>query len=105
MCPRILKPLPHPSLPHSSGLSQNTDFERLASCIELALVIDFTYGNVHISRLFSQIIPPLPSLTESKSLIFTSVCLLLPCIWDCRYHLSKFHTHVLVYSIGVSLSD
>ena len=45
--------------PHPSGLSQGTGFESPASCIELALVIDFTYGNnVHVSMLFSQITPP-----------------------------------------------
>ena len=38
--------------------------------LHLALVICFTYGNVHVSMLFSQIIPPLPSPTESKSLFF-----------------------------------
>ena len=36
--------------------------------------------NIHVSMLFSQIIPPLPSPTESKSLFFTSVSLLLPCL-------------------------
>ena len=33
----------------------------------------FTYGNLHVSVLFSQIIPPSTSPTESKSLFFTSV--------------------------------
>ena len=32
-----------------------------ASCIELTLVICFTYDNVYVSVLFSQIIPPSPS--------------------------------------------
>ena len=39
--------LPLPSSPHHSGLSQSTSFEYPASCIELALVIYFTYGNIH----------------------------------------------------------
>ena len=69
-----------PSPPHPSGLSQRTGFECPASCIELALVIYFTYGNIRVSILFSQIIPPSPSPTESKSLFFISVSLLLPCI-------------------------
>ena len=52
----ILLPLPSPSCP--PGLSQSTGFGCPASCIELALVIYFIYGNVHVSMLFSQIIPP-----------------------------------------------
>ena len=40
-------------------------------------VIYFTYCNIHVSMLFSQIIPPSPFPTESKSLFFTSVSLLL----------------------------
>ena len=60
---------------HPSGLSQCTDFECPVSCMELGLVIYFIYGNIHVSMLFSQIIPTLPSPTESKSLFFTSVSL------------------------------
>ena len=48
--------------------------------IELGLVTYFTYGNMHVSMLFSQIIPPSLSSTESKSLFFTSVSLLLSVI-------------------------
>ena len=53
----------------------------------------------------SQIIPPSPSPTESKRLFFTSMSLLLSHIQGHRYHLSKFHIYVLVYCIGVFLSD
>ena len=62
-------PLPPPSPPYPSRLSQSTSFGCPASCIKL----DFTYGNVYVSMLFSQIIPPSPSPTESKSLFFMSV--------------------------------
>ena len=51
--------------------------------------------------LFSQIIPPLPSPTESKSLFFTSVSLLLSPIYGHHYHLSKFHIYVLIYCVLV----
>ena len=102
-CPGPLPPLPSPPCP--SGLSQSTSFEFPASCIELALIIYFTYGNVHVSRLFSQIIPPSHSPTESKTLFFTSLSLLLSCIQDRCYRLSKFHIQELIYIICLSLSD
>ena len=73
----ILKPLPPPSPSHPTGLSQGAGFEHPVSCIALGLVICFTYGNIHVSVLFSQIIPPSPSPTEPRSLFFTSVSLLL----------------------------
>ena len=50
--------LPPPAPPHPTGLSQNTSFEYPASCFKLALVIYFTYGNIHVSVLFSHIFPP-----------------------------------------------
>ena len=68
MCSPPWAPLPPPSPPHPPGLSQSTGSECPASCIKLALVSHLTYGNVHVSMLCSQIIPPSPSPTESKSL-------------------------------------
>jgi len=38
---------------HPSELSQSTGFGCPVSCIEVALVICFPYGNVHVSMLFS----------------------------------------------------
>ena len=103
----ILNPSPT-SLPipsHPSGSSWCTSPEHPVSCIEPELAICFTYDNIHVSMLSSQIIPPSPSPTESKSLFFTSVSLLLSLIQGHCCHLSKFHIYALVYCIGVFLSD
>ena len=104
-CVPILNPLLHPSHPTPLGLSQFTGFECPVSCMELALVIYFTYGNTNVSILFSKIIPPSPFPTESKSLFFISVCLLVSRIKGCHYHLLKFHVCRLIYCVGVFLSD
>ena len=53
-------PLPPSSPSHPSGLSQHTGFGYPASCIKLVLVFYFTYSNIHVSMLFSKIIPPSP---------------------------------------------
>ena len=97
--------IPLPSPPHPSGLSQNTGFQCPLSRIKLGQVIYCTYRHIHVSMLFSQIIPPSPSPTESKTLFFLSVSLLLPRIEGRHYHLSKFHIYVLIYCIDVFLSD
>ena len=100
----ILNPPPS-SLPVPSlWSSQCTSLKHLV-CIEPGLAIRFMYGIIHVSMLFSQIIPPSPSPTESKRLFYTSLSLLLSHIQGYRYHLSKFHIYALVYCTGVFLSD
>ena len=69
--------LPPPSPYHLSGSSQCTSPKHPVSCIKPRLVIHFLHDSIHVSMPFSQIIPPSPSPTESKSLFFTSVSLLL----------------------------
>ena len=97
-------PLLPPSPYHLSGSSQCTSPKHAVSCIGHRLVIRILHDSIHVSMPFSQIIPPSPSPSESKSPLYTSVSLLLSCIQGHHYHLSKFHIYVLVYSIGVSLS-
>ena len=97
-------PLPPLSPYHLSGSSQCTSPKHPVSCIKPRLVIRFLHDSIHVSMPFSQIIPPSPSPSESKSLFYTSGSLLLSCIQSYHYHLSKFHIYVLVYCIGVFLS-
>ena len=94
MCPPILKPPPTFSSPYPSALSQSTSFGCPVSCRELALVIYFTYGNAHVSMLFSQIILPSPSPTESRSLFFTSVSPLLPCTQNRQNRILSVHDNI-----------
>ena len=98
-CSPSSTPLPTPSPYHPSVSSQCTSPEHPVSCIELGLVIHFTYDIIHVSMPFSQIIPPSPSSTEYKRLFYTSVSLLLSRIQGCCYHISKFHIYALVYCI------
>ena len=105
MCSPSRTPLSPPSPSHPSGSYQCTSPEHPVSCTEPGLVIYFTYDNMHVSMLFSQIIPSSPSPTESKRLFFTSVSLLLSRIQGHCYHLFKFHIYALIYCIGVFLSD
>ena len=106
-CTRVPNPEPRSYFPpcnHPSGSSQCTSPKHPVSCIEPRLAIRFLHDIIRVSKPFSQIIPPSPSPSESKSPFYTSVSLLLPCIQGYHYHLSKFHIHVLVYCIGVFLS-
>ena len=90
-----------PAQHHPSGSSQCTSPEHPVSCIEPGLAIHFTYDIIHASMPFSQIIPPSPSPTESKRLLYTSVSLLLSPIQGHRYHSSKLHIYVSAYCTGV----
>ena len=93
-------PLPTPSTSHPSGLSQCTSFECPVSSIDLGLVIYFTYGNIHVSMLFSQIIPPSPSSIESKvcslyySIVLNSFNFLIfksKLVWLINYLVTQFY--------------
>ena len=66
-------PIPPPRVLQSTGL------EFPASYSKFPLAVYFTHGNVYVSVLLSQVFPPSPFLTVSKSLFFKSVSPLLPC--------------------------
>ena len=72
MCSPSWAPLSLPSPSHPSRSSQCTNPEHPVSCIEPGLVICFTYDHmfhiwyIHVSMLFSQIIPPSPSVQFSS---------------------------------------
>ena len=105
--PELLSHLPPH---HPSGSSQCISPENWgcvmhhASYIKPGLAIRSTYDNIHVSMLFSQIIPPPSSPAEFKSLFFISVSFFLSRIQGHHYHLSKFHIYELIYCIGVFLS-
>ena len=71
--PHPKPPPPPPSPSHPSGSSQCTSPEHPVSCIKPGLAICFTYNNIHVSMLFSQIIPSSSSPTESKRLFYICV--------------------------------
>ena len=73
MCSPSWIPLPSPSLSHASGSPQCTSPKHPVSCITPRLAIHFTYDILHVSMLYSHIIPLLPSPTESKRLFNTSL--------------------------------
>ena len=77
MCSPSWTPILPSSPSHPSGSSWYTSPEHPVSCIEPGLAVHFTYDHIHVSMLFSQIILPSPSPTESKSLFFISVSLFL----------------------------
>ena len=104
MCSQSWTHLPLPSTYHLSGSSQCTSPKHPVHYIEHRLAIHFLCDSIHVLMPFSEIIPPSPSPTESKSPFYTSVSLLLSRIQGHHYHLSKFHIYVSVYCIGVFLS-
>ena len=59
--------LPPPSTSYPSRLSQSTGFGFPLSYSKFLLAIYFTYGNIYVSMLLSQIIPPSLSLMCPKS--------------------------------------
>ena len=87
----LLNPPPTCLPYHPSGSSQCTSPKHPVSCIEPRLAIRFLHDSIQVSMPFSQIIPPSPSPSESKSPLYTSVSLLLSCI-ECCVLSQPFHS-------------
>ena len=110
MCPLSRIPLPPPSPSHLSGSSQCTSPELPVLCIKPALVIYFTYDNIHVSML---------SLKSSHPCLLPQspkVCSLHLCLFCCLAYRDiymslivtiffKYHMYALIYCIGFFLSD
>ena len=103
MCSQSWTPFPPPSPSHPSGSPQCTSPEHPVSCIKHGLAICFTYDNIHVSMLFSQITHPrlLP-----QSPIDCSIHLCLFCCLAYMVIVTIFLNSIyeLVYCIGVFLS-
>ena len=89
-----LTSLPVPSL----WVVQGTSPKYPVLCIKTGLVICFIYDIIHVSMTFSQIIPSSHSPTESKTLFYTSVSLLLSCIQGyCYIFLNSIYMRCILY--------
>ena len=102
MCPPSQISLPPHTPTHPSGLSQCTGFEFSVPCIKPGLVICFTYGNIHVSMLLSQIIPPLPSPRVQKSVLYICVSwefYYRGAWWSTVHGVAKSQTKLTTYTV------
>ena len=77
-------------LPYPSRLSQSTRLSSL--CYTTAFhQPSILHTVIYVSKLFSQLVPPSPSLAVSTSSFPTSTSLFTPCKYVPQYHFSRFH--------------
>ena len=77
-------------LPYPSSLSQSTRLSSL--CYTTAFhQPSILHTVIYVSKLFSQLVPPSPSLAVSTSSFPTSTSLFTPCKQVPQYHFSRFH--------------
>ena len=77
-------------LPYPSRLSQSTRLSSL--CYTTAFhQPSILHTVIYVSKLFSQLVPPSPSLAVSTSSFPTSTSLFTPCKQVPQYHFSRFH--------------
>ena len=100
----IPNPLPPPSLPHPSRSSQGTSPEHPISCIKPRLVIHFTYDNIRFNAILSNHPTLAFSHRVQKSVPYICISFAVSHIQS-SLPFSKFHIYVLIYCIGVFLSD
>ena len=89
---------PAPIPPSRSVITGHWDDQPMLPSI-FPLAIYFTHRSIYISMLVS------PSPTVSHYPFSTPASLFLPCKSVHLYHLSRFHTHALIYNTCFSLSD
>ena len=86
-------------LPTRLGCHRALDLSCLCHTANSHWLSILTYGNIYVSTLLSQIVPPSPSVTVSTSLFFMSVSVFLPCK---EVHLEKamaLHSSTLAWKI------
>ena len=93
---------PHPT---PLGSHRAPDLSSLCYTADFHWLSNFTHGNVYVSMLLSQFVPPSSSPSASTSLFSMSASVLLPCRQFHQYHLSGFHIYAILHSVSQALGS